>query len=344
MGLLSSQLGRATQVEVVPGGVPAIPGIFVNRLQPIIPGVPGPKQLRIKFKVEKSITSAPQKCTVKIFNLGRISRERIAGTVTKTIDFSSDFLFVDGRLIEGKDLGGTTQYVTTANGVAYVKLSSGYGGAPSTIFEGSSSTLRSVHVGRNWVTTIEAGDGAFQIQKGIANKSFEVGTPMLLVVDYLVKTMGLFPGFPLTPATVPLAMSASVFTNGFCATGKASDVLNALMLAIGVTWFVDDGDAYFIDKLGSLPAVPVRVSALPDPTAALMLSKPRRLEGDGVEIEMFLNPAVRIGREILIVSKALAGQYRVESLVHQGDNRAANVKNTTTAQLRNLDFLTSIGV
>ena len=127
------------------------------------------------------------------------------------------------------------------------------------------------------VIELEVADARAFVGTVVPSRRSVVGNEIAgLVVEYLVKTMGLFPGFPLTPATVPLAMSTSVFTNGFVASGKASDVLNALMLAIGVTWFVEDGDAYFIDKLGSLPAVPVRVSALPDPTAALMLSKPRR--------------------------------------------------------------------
>lgn len=333
------QLGRSAQLEVVP---PTGPGIFVNRLQPILPNIPGPKQLRIRFKVEKSITPEPQKCQVVVHNLGQRSRDKIAGVVRRTLDFSDDFLFIDGRLIEGKDLGGTAQFVTTANGIAYIKLAAGYSGVPSVIFEGSSSALESVHKGQDWLTTIQAGDGQFGMEKGIANKSFESGTPLATVAEYLIKTMGLFPGLPFSPATVPAVMFSTVFPRGFVASGRAREVLSALMLSVSVVWFVEDGEAYFIDKLGSLPAPPVRLSALPDPTAAQLLSKPRRLESDGVEVVMLLNPAVRIGREAIIISKALAGQYRVESLIHEGDNRAG--KFITTAQLRNLDFLTSIGV
>lgn len=330
------QFDRAVSLEVVP---PTGTGILVNPDFSVVAGIPIRPQLRVKFKVSKSISADPNRAAIKVWNLSKQSRDRAAGVVRRTIDFSSEFAFIDGRLIEGADLGGgTAESVTTAGGLAYVKLSAGYNRAPSVIFEGSSSALDSSRDRVDWITEIAAGDGELGTQKGVANKSFGAGTVLVEVLAYLKKTMGFAIGgtaLSLANATLPPGILNTTFFAGFAAVGRARDIFDALILSADAQWFVDDGELWIVARdTGVLPGPPVTLSSLPDPTAARLLGKPRRLESDGVQVRALLNPSIRLGRQVILVSGELAGQYRCESLEHDGDNRAG--KFTTTAELRSL--------
>ena len=335
MTLALRQFDRAAQLTVIP---PDGPGILVNPDFSVVAGVPIRPQLRIAFKVEKSLSPEPNTASIKVWNLSKQSRDRAAGVVRRTIDFSKPFRFIDERLeTQLITLGGSAELITTANGLSYVKLSAGYGAAPAVIFEGNSSSLLSEHRGTDWITEIVANDGGLGTQKGIANKAFESGTPLVEVLKYLVRTMGLVQGTPLVVGspTLPVGVANTVpFVNGFVACGRARDVFSALLLSVDVEWFVDDGEVFLLDKDQTLPQPPVVVSAERDVQGLQLLSKPRRLESDGVEIRSLLAPPLRLGRRVTVVSGELAGDYRLESLQAVGDNRRARF--ATTAQLRSL--------
>lgn len=329
------QFDRACSLEVIP---PTGVGILVNPDFSVVAGIPIRPQLRVAFTVKKSITAEPNSASIKVWNLSKQSRDRAAGVVRRTVDFSKEFAFIDGRLIEGAAVGGTTELVTTAAGLAYVKLSAGYNRAPSVIFEGSSSALNSRRQRVDWFTEIEAGDGELGMQKGQANRVFAGPAQLVDVLNYLKETMGLKVGgttLSIANQTLPPGILNSTFFSGFAAVGRARDIFDALISTANAQWFVNDGELWIVERdTGVLPGPPVRLSPAPDPSAARLLSKPRRLESDGVEVLALLNPSIRPGHAVTLVSGELSGQYRCESLEHRGDNRKGTF--TTLAQLRSL--------
>ncbi len=322
---------RMTLTTPLAGQITANPIIL-----PPTPGVQGPPQLRIKFRVSKSITPEPNVATVQAFNMSKISRDLAAAAVKDPDGWAPPNPAVDQRLAAF----ATAELAAIATGNSYLRLEAGYSGALGGVFEGNAMRVDSVHTGTDWVTTIEATDGGLGIEKGVANKSFTQNTTGLAVAAYLVKTMG-FSGGNI-PAAPPPALGDWTAKRGFVAQGKASDLLSTLCAGLDLEWFVDDGELWIVNApipaqnipAGVLPGPPVFVSPLPSPATVQLLRKPRRTESDGVKIEALLNPQIRVGRSVTVQSSELAGAYRCEAVEHSGDNRGGTYR--TVAYLRSL--------
>ncbi len=128
-----------------------MPTLF-NRTWALIVGIPGGEaskfvDLRVTFKVNKSLESTPNTAQIEIFNLNEHSRS----------------------LCEKKN--------------SIVSLLVGYG-TPEVLFTGNIKKVIHSKTGTTWQTSIESGDGETQIQTAKSNTSFPPGTG---VKDILVK-------------------------------------------------------------------------------------------------------------------------------------------------------------
>ena len=319
----SPQFGTVAQVTIIP---PFGPGVVIN---PDLTGVA--TQHRVDWQVSKGIGgSTPASCVIRVFNLGPEDRNRAAGITKRVIDFSNEFAFLDGRLIEGSDLGGTST-VSTANGFGTLKLRATYQGSSSaaSLFEGTSTTVISEHRRDTWVTTITGGDGVLQTSSAIADKFWGSTVPAVEVLDYLVRQVMV--AELATP--YPVALSAYSFVGGYDATNfYASDILDQLTTLTKTEWWWDDGAVYFSDLGAPLPAPPIVLSPSGAPGTTRLLSKPRVLEGNLVEARALLLPDMRPKSPTTILAEELGGQYFASSIMHRGSNRSASVS-TTTATL-----------
>lgn len=304
---------RTARVTIVPA---TGPGIFVN--PPTSVGTP----LRVMFDVDRSISKDPNKAVVQILNLARSSRERAVGLVRRRVDFSREFAFIDGRLIEGAALGGSTELVETANGFAYLKIEAGYDGVAGVIFEGGTHRLSNERQGQQWVTTAEAGDGDLGLTQSIANKTFAEGTPVLSIVAYLVRIMGLTPSGLASP---PPALAAAT-SEGVSCLGRARDCLTELLRGFRLDWFVDSGEFWILDESGVLPLPPV--------PWVIVYGRPKKLESNAVEVAGPLDGRVRPGGTVALASEEFAGVYKVSRVRHTGDNRSGRFQ--TIAELVDL--------
>ncbi len=344
VGAQLAQYGRVAGVRIFPvAGAP----IWVNPTQPRVSGVRLVPDLRVQFVATKSTTSEPQRATVRLFNLGKIHRDLIATYARRPQGVSSIGLTVDGRVYQG----------------TRVELLAGYeglGGGSSAIFTGDLSVVRNQHVGTEWVTTLELGDSEAALTQAELDQSFPPGTPAIAVIQAALARMGLLLG----PAPVPEAVAAYVLTNGWAAYGRARDTIDAILAGCApdlsqlpatikaaatlaslvgllsgpspmtrpVDLFVDDGLAYLQPRHTALPGPPVQVSALAQPGTVRLLERPERLDDGGVRVRCLLTPGMRPAWPVSIVSKELAGLYRVEQAEQAGDNRGGEF--TTTAELR----------
>jgi hypothetical protein len=324
------QFGRVVRITIVPtDGAP----IVINPSIQTVPGLATP-ELHVAFSVEKSVTPEPQRATVQIANLSKTTRDLIASYARRPSNVTASGLTVDSRVFHG------TRVIVEA----------GYlGTSAAAIFTGDLASARSRHVSTEWLTTLECGDSEAAISQAECRQSFEPGATALDVITYAVRCLGM----TMAPAPVPAAIPAYALARGFVAYGKARETIDAILagvapdlgqlnvLARGVAivggffdafsgtapltrpigWWAEDGAAYFLERGKALPGEAVRVTAQGEPGASRLLERPERLEDGVVRVRMLLNPGVRVGRPVTIVSHELAGPYRVEHVAHAGDNR-----------------------
>lgn len=334
------QFGRIASLVVVPRVGPTL---VVNPLAQV-PGVNmSAPQIRMAWTVEKTLSLEPQRATVQLDNLGPITRDALIAAVTRPRETGTP-----GATLDSRTLVGTT-----------VQLLAGHAslGPPIAVFRGQLTSARNIRVGPTWTTELQLGDGEIGISQGECDRDFPPGTTALAILTYALGCMGL----ALGPAPVPAPLAAYVLTRGWSAYGPASQVVQSLLagvapdlsqlpvlaqaavglyqlgqslaghqpLAQPVEIYVDDGLAYIVQRSQPLALPPIRLSSLAEPGAVQMIDRPERLDGTGLRLRCLLAPAIRLGQPVIVSSREVLGTYRVQSLVHAGDNRGGE----TTTQI-----------
>ena len=98
--------------------------------------------------------------------------------------------------------------------------------------------------------------------------------------------------------------------------GIATSALSKLLSPYDITWREDENGVVQFNKAGS--ASPAANSVKLTEKSGLIESP--SVTEDGVKMKSLLNPEFRIGTVIDLRSDFVNGQYKVVSLVHQGDN------------------------
>jgi len=309
------------QVTIQP---PFGPGLIIN--PDLTPGV---VQGRVDWQVSKGIGgSTPSTCSIRAYNLKPSSRARAGGIVKRVIDFTDEFSFLDGRLITGADLGGTST-VSTVNGFGSVKLMARYQGSATTalLFEGTSDSVTSVHQTHTWVTTITGSDGVLQSSSAIADKFWGYTVTAPEVLDYLVRRV--MASELATP--YPPELAAWSFVGGFDATNYyASDLLDQITAVTKTEWWIDDGAVYFSSLGLPLPVPPILLSTSGAPGTTRMIGRPRPIEGGLLEVPCLLLPELRPKSPVTILSAEHGGAYWASAVLHTGSNRAGTSRTIAT--------------
>jgi hypothetical protein len=318
------QFGVLAQVEIVP---PFTDGVEVN--PDLTPGVP---QTRVDWSVRKGVGgSQPATATVLMFNLAKTSRSRMAGDAKRIVDFSDEFDFLDGRLVEGQDLGGSVT-VNAGTGFGTLRVSARYSGSSSTatIFEGTLPFARSRRVqGHTWVTTAQGSDGVIQSSSAIADRAWVGNVSATEVLDYLIgRVMVAERATPLPPE-----LERYTFVGGYDATNYyATDILDQLTELTRTEWWWNDGAVYFSSLGQPLPGPAIVVSSRRDEQGArLLIDKPERTEDNNVICPMLLSPDIVPKKRLTIRSAELGGDYLVTSVEHRGQNRGSSSVSRTVA-------------
>jgi hypothetical protein len=323
------QAGRYVRVTILPE---ALPTPFV--VNPIPPGPTGePAQVHCRFSVARELGPSPGRATIELINLSEATRNLIATFARRPSNVRPTGLTTDGRVWVG------TQVI----------LEAGYlGTGAAALIRGQLLTVRSRHEGTEWITTLQVGDNEIAWTLAECRQSFDAGVTTDAVLAYAFGTMGM----ALAPP-IPAGVTGYVLTRGFVAYGRSREVIDSILAGVApdlaslpaiaqgisnvvalfdsfagnapmtrpITWWGEDRVAYLLERGRVLPGAPVRVSTQAEPGAVRLLERPERLEDGAVRVRMLLHGAVRVGRAIAIVSKALAGAYRVEAAGHDGGNR-----------------------
>jgi len=233
------------------------------------------------------------------------------------------------------NLSPTTRAQMSA-GLLGVELIAGYGNDASMIFKGSWDPLVSsvIHTrtGADWETTIETGEGLKEYTGSFFDRTYPAGTLIQRIVKDVAGSLGL----PIINDY--LGTEAIAYARTY--SGRSVDILTDVLkgLGLGFIWSIQNGTLEIRPE-----GVPLRKNAeavLLTPRTGLI--GPAVLTETGIEVECFLNPAIRPGKLIKVegpiktpagVIAALqklgapppaSGVYRVVSATYSGDNFGAD--------------------
>jgi len=170
---------------------------------------------------------------------------------------------------------------------------------------GSVSTSRQ---GVDQITTLEAADGRIAYRDRKVATSYPGPIVSSIILLDVVLSLGLVLGY-VAPTLMP-----KTFPTGWAFMGRARDALDELVDAMGGTWSIQDGILELND-----PRLPQAGAAVVISQATGMRGAPERISS-GVKASTKLNPGLRPGRIVSVVSRAVSGFYRCDRVTHVGES------------------------
>jgi hypothetical protein len=244
------------------------------------------EDLRVSFKVERDVKPPPNPASINLYNLSADTRAALHDKYFK------------------------------------VTLQAGYEDAVSTIFTGDVRTFSHEKDGTEWVTKIQAGDGAGAFQFARVANSFRPGVRILDVIMATVKALGIDPG--TTQATLAPHVTGQ-YSAGYSQHAAASTELTRLLKAHGFEWSIQDGRLEVLKPTAALPGtVPVIESGsglvgTPELGSPAEKTKPQTLK-----VKALLMPELRPGQLFQLNSIAHRGAYKCRKVTHSGDTHGGD--------------------
>lgn len=242
--------------------------------------------LRVQFKIEKTITKEPNTAEIQVFNLAQRTRAQLQSRGTRVI------------LLAGydKDMPNLPQ-----------------------LFSGDSRTIDHVRDGPDWTTKIQCGDGERNYRFALVNESFKPGTAIATVLRKAVEQMAVDPG----NSEAKIAGIVDQYVSGYAMQGKASAELDSILTGQGFEWSIQDGRLQLLAPGESTPDSAVLINAQSGLVGSPEHGSPEALGGPGLlKVKVLLQPLIRPGRRIQVQSLNVNGLFRVEKVSHTGDTHA----------------------
>lgn len=254
-------------------------------------------ELRITFDVTKSIKGSLNKATVQIYNLSQTNRDKIKKDEDEKKEGATETKPKD----ENSKRELPPDYMQFELKAGYSKI--------ETIFKGAISIAKSKREGANFVTTIEAYDGLYDLKNSYTSKVVKGNVSSQIIQDMPTVKQG-----KITEQN-PLLRPRVLVGNSF--------KLIEQNLEENETFYIDDGVIHIIkDKEVTSSYIPL-VSA-----ATGLLNSPDLAEKE-VFFETQMNPLIKIGCLIQLESlyeKRLNGIYKVNTIHYTGDYAGSDWK------------------
>lgn len=250
--------------------------------------------LRAQFNVQKDLASGPNKAEIKITNLSERTRSGL------------------------QEKGGK------------VLLFAGHEANQALIFRGDIRTIDHLFEGPNVITQIEAGDGERAYLNAFMSESFAPGIKIPKVIQIACKHLGLDISDVDTSVK---ALAGKQLDNGYVAFGKASNVLDKTLAAVGWSWSIQDDKVQILAPDGSTRARVVVLSSAtgligsplhvtPEKrhsTTSTGTARKSKAKTPYLKFTSLLSPEIRPGHLVEIQSRDIHGVYRVRKVRHEGD-------------------------
>lgn len=241
--------------------------------------------LRVVFKIELTEKKEPNTAKIDVYNLSDRSR------------------------------------ATLKNKGVRVILQAGYVGSLSQIFSGDARTCEHKHLGPDFVTTAQCGDGERAFKFADVALSFKPGTAVKDVIGKVVKALQVDPGNALQQAN---KISAQ-YVSGFSVSGRASDVLADVLEPHGYGYSIQGGRIEILKPDESLKLTGPRLDkdsglvGSPEWGTPDAKGKPSILK-----VRSLLEPRFRPGVRFELVSLDENGFFRCSKVTHDGDTDGSN--------------------
>lgn len=263
-------------------------------------------ELDIKFKIEKSLKDEPNKCELEILNLSEEHRARI--------EELTPFSTVVSGLAKQKVKIAARKAATS--GIP-VKIEAGYEEDDdlSLLWLGDLRNAISEREGANWVTKLESGDGEKAWQNARVNLSYGPKTPVATVIRAIARELGLGEGnLASVIASIELNGVGRLLPRGAVIAGPARQQLRDWTRSAGLEFSIQDGALQFLEKGKATGEQAFLVSA-----ETGMIGSPT-VDIDGlVHVKMLMPHGIRPGRLLVIDSQRVAGGYKAEKIIYEGD-------------------------
>lgn len=245
--------------------------------------------LRVTFNIEKTLSEEPNTCELQIFNLAETTR---------------------GEL-DKKPMN--------------VRIDAGYDGVLERLFQGDLRWGASKHVGVDWESKIQLGDGDRSYRYARVNRSFKAGVNIKTALGEVVKSMGLKMPKSAAEATDLIKQ----FASGTVVHGPSQVEMTRLLEPYGMSWSIQDGGLQILK--GSDPKsqdallVSQDTGMIGTPEFGPPMSKSGKDEkklGSSKPILTVLSllyPGVTPGGLIQMDARKIKGLFRVDRVVHSGD-------------------------
>jgi len=244
-------------------------------------------QLRVAFKIKRTLEKSPNTAVITVTNLSPTNR---------------------GKLV--------------SKGMPVV-LSAGYEGNTGVIFSGDSRAINSTHEGADWNTEITCGDGEQVFNFARHNKAFGPGTSAKDVLKSAAEALGINVGNLEKAAT--FAEKVQVFKHGFAAFGPASTSLDKVAKAMGLEWSIQQGALQFRKPGEPAQTEAVLLTAQTGLVGSPTLKPPDAKGGPALlKVKSLLNSKLIPGNIVNVQSEQVAGEFIMRTVEHSGDSHGSD--------------------
>lgn len=245
---------------------------------------------RVAFSVEKTIKKEPNTCDLAIWNLNPENRAKLEELRPKADD---------------------------ARGIPVV-IEAGYEGYFSQIWYGDLRTVESIYERPNWVTKLDSGDGGKAYQTARIGRSFGKKTPLRTALRAILDELGIGVGnLWKFEHALKQTGATSIFEHGKVMHGPARKHLDDFARSADLEWSIQDGTLQLVNRGKVLDAQAVRLSS-----ETGLIGSPT-VDNKGVLTAKCLMIAdVRVGGLLVLDSKRIKGNYRIEKANWVGDTHS----------------------
>lgn len=254
--------------------------------------------LRVQFRVTRTLTKHPNACDITITNLASTTR----------ID------------LETKPL--------------LVQLNAGYDGNEKLLYVGDLRFGMTKQSGANWETLLQLGDGDCMHRWARVNKSYKAGTSVRAVLKDAARSMG----FELPKNLDADKSLDRAFASGTTSYGPSRDELTRLLSPFGYHWSIQNGVLTILadNQASSTTALALDEDHGMIGTPEFG-SPPRSGKPPHMTVNNLLYPELSPGNMVYLTSKVKTGFFKLESVKHTGDTHSAGENSwCTTVEIKPL--------
>lgn len=238
------------------------------------------QNLRVQFKIEKSIDSTPNPAEVTITNCNANTR----------------------ALLQSKPLT--------------VRIEAGYDDDLRHVFTGDLRYANSTVEGGDWITKMQLADGDRAYRYARASKSYPKGTNVVAVLRDAAAAMGL----QLTNDVIASTDLQAQFATGRVLHGPVRDELTRLLAPYGYHWSIQDGQLQILKDQNAAPGTAFLIAQSTGLIRSPEYSTPDKTNAaPTLKTETLLYPAIIPGSTLDVESLNISGLFRVSKLTHTAD-------------------------